>query len=132
VNYGIDRLIAEIAALGHGNVSKLQVSQPGSQDVLNFALVPDYEVQLGRFAGRVIDLALPGPADFPRSVGASIHVRADPQLLELGHVQNVRNIIESPLGPQWRYWSHNFNWSGERDKSAARLLAQINGIFERA
>lgn len=132
MNYGIDRLVAEIAALGHTNASKAQVAQPGSTEVLNYAVIPDYEVQIGRFAGRVIELALPAPADFPRSVGASIHVRADPQLLEIENVPNVRNIITSPLGSEWRYWSHNFNWSGERDKSTARLFAQINGIFDRA
>jgi hypothetical protein len=41
------------------------------------------------------------------------------------------NIIASPLGPEWRYWSHNFNWGGERERSAARLLFQVNAIFER-
>ena len=77
-------------------------------------------------------MALPAPPDYPRSAGASIHVRADPQLLEYENVPNVRNIIQSPLGPGWRYWSHNFIWAGERERSAARLLAQINAIFERA
>jgi hypothetical protein len=132
VNYGIDRLIAEIAALGYTNVSKVRAAQPGSTAVFDYAVILDYEVQMGRFAGRVIALAVPAPADFPRSVGASIHVRADPQLLEIENVPNVRNIIASPLGPEWRYWSHNFNWSGERDKSTARLFAQINSIFDRA
>jgi hypothetical protein len=40
---------------------------------------------------------------------------------------NVRNITRSVLGPEWRYWSHNFGWQGER--SARRLISQINGIF---
>lgn len=132
MSYGIDRLVAEIAASGYESVHKTEVKPAGSTEVLHFAVIPDYEVQVGRFAGRVIALGLPAPADFPRSVGASIHVRADPQLLEIEHVPNIRNIIASPLGPDWRYWSHNFNWGGEREKSAARLLTQINAIFDRA
>ena len=94
-------------------------------------LICSNEVQFGRFAGRVIELGLPAPPDYPRSVGASIHVRAEPQFLEYGKVHKVRNIIKSPLGPEWRYWSHNFNWTGERERSAARLLAQVNSIFDR-
>jgi hypothetical protein len=132
MSFGIDRLVSEIAASGYESVQKTQVTPAGSTEVLYFAVVPDYEVQVGRFAGRVIGLGVPAPADFPRSVGASVHVLADPQLLEIEHVLNVRNIIASQLGPDWRYWSHNFNWGGEREKSAARLLKQINAIFDRA
>ena len=131
MRYGPDRMLEEIVALGY-TVSKVQVAQPGGSATLDFAVVPAYEVQLGRFAGRVIGLALPAVPDFPKSVGASLHVRAEPQLLESGSVPNVRNIIASPLGSEWRYWSHDFKWAGELDRSAARLFAQINGIFERA
>ena len=123
--YGPSRLLAELKAMQH------DATLVRAKD-LDFAILQEYEVKLGRFAGRVIDLGLPATPDFPRSVGASIHVRADPQLLDYGNVPNVRNIIESPLGPEWRYWSHNFNWAGERERSAARLLAHVNAIFERA
>ena len=123
--YGPARLLAELQSMGY-DVSHVRAGD------LDFVIIREYEVQFGRFAGRVIDLGLPAPPDYPRSVGASIHVRAEPQLLEYGNVPNVRNIIQSPLGPEWRYWSHNFNWAGERERSAARLLAQINSIFDRA
>jgi hypothetical protein len=123
--FGPGRLLLELKSMGH------DASHERGGD-LDFVVIRGYEVGFGRFAGRLIDLGLPAPPDFPRSVGASIHVRADPQLLEYENVQNVRNIIQSPLGPAWRYWSHNFNWGGERERSAARLLAQVNTIFERA
>jgi hypothetical protein len=85
--------------------------------------------ELGRFKDRTIDLGIQATNDFPRTVAASIHVRANPQLLEKSDtVPNVRNIIDSPLGAEWRYWSHNFGWQGE--KSARRLMNQIKGIFE--
>lgn len=124
--YGPGRLIRELQGLGH--TTELVTAQ-GTP----FALVQEYEVPVGRFAGRVIDLAIPASPDFPRSVGSSIHVRASPQLLEKSDsVPNVRNIVDSPLGPDWRYWSHNFHWQGEAERSAARLLATINGIFDGA
>jgi hypothetical protein len=124
--YGPDRLIAELVELGHD-------AERVTADGQTFAVIPRYEVPLGRFAGRVIDLGIAAPLDFPRSVGASIHVRSSPQLLEkTDTVPNVRNITDSVLGPEWRYWSHNFAWPGETERSAARLMAKINGVFERA
>ena len=92
-----------------------------------FVVLCGYKVFLGCFAGREIDLALPAPPDFPRGVNASIHVRATPQLLPDGRVPDVRNVTASPLGAEWRYWSHNFGWSGER--STRELMAQVNRIF---
>lgn len=122
--YGPARLLAELIELGH----TAELVRAGD---LDYAIIRGFDVPVGRFAGRRIDLGLPATPDFPRSVGASIHVRADPQLLEYQNIPNVMNIITSALGSDWRYWSHNFNWSGERDRSAARLLYQINGIFDR-
>lgn len=122
--YGPARFLDEVVALGYA----AQLVRVGD---LDFLVVNDYEVTLGRFSGRAIDLGLPATPDFPRSVGSSIHVRANPQLLDYQCVPNVMNIIVSALGAEWRYWSHNFNWAGERDRSAARLFFQINGIFDR-
>lgn len=42
-------------------------------------------------------------------------------------VSNVRNVIASSLGAEWRYWSKNFEWTCE--KSTRRLLSQVNEIF---
>lgn len=126
MTYGPDRLVAELQQLGYG--ATLVLGQGGAP----FAVIPEYEVPMGRFAGRLIGLGLPATPNFPQSVGASIHIRAEPQLLEYENVPNVRNIIASALGPEWRYWSHQFNWTGERERSAARLMAQVAAIFDRA
>ncbi len=65
------------------------------------------------------------------SVHAAIHIKADPQLYEhKDNIPTVRNVTASVLGPEWRYWSKNFCWNGE--KSARRLVSQINSIFENA
>jgi hypothetical protein len=122
--YGPARLIADLEALGH-TVEEKKIN--GNV----FAVIPNYEIALGRFERRVIDLGIQATPDFPRSVHAAIHVRADPQLFEIQRIQNVRTIMASQLGADWRYWSNNFGWAGQ-ERSARRLMSQINTIFERA
>ncbi len=122
--YGPERLVSDLRDLGY------DVELVTAKDGNKFAVIHNYEVLLGRFAGRIIDLGIPATADFPRTVGSSIHVKAKPQLFEKQNVPGVRNIMESPLGDEWRYWSKNFGWAGEH--SARRLLSQINEVFKNA
>lgn len=123
--YGRDRLLNELIELGYG----VEVIDGGGSP---FAVIRGYEVPIGQFIGRTIDLGIPVTPDFPRTVGASIHVRAEPQLFDYKDtLDGRRNIIQSPLGDDWRYWSHNFGWNGA-EKSARVLMNQIKGIFANA
>ena len=122
MGFGVDRLIEDLRGLGHEQVELAQ-----GNDGNPFAVLRSFTIPLGRFGGREIDRALPAPPNYPQGVGAAIHVRAAPQLLPDGSVAGVRNVIASPLGPDWRYWSHNFGWSCER--STRELLVQVNRIF---
>ena len=123
--YGPGRLVEDLRTLGY------DAQELRAQDGTPFAVIPAFAVPCGRFLGRVIDLGIQATPDFPRSVAAAIHVRANPQLFDYNDTQpNVRNITASALGPEWRYWSHNFGWQGE--KSARRLMSQINGILANA
>ncbi len=123
--YGPDKLVSELRE--HGHKAELVKGTDGN----DYAIVKGFEVPMGRFSGRTIDLGLLAAADFPRTVGSSIHVLASPQLFDCGDsVPNVRNITASALGPDWRYWSLNFGWTG--DKTVRRLLSQINGVFANA
>ena len=123
--YGPERLLSDLSQLGY------RVEEVAANGAI-YAIIPSYEVEVGRFQGRIIDLGIPSTPDFPRTAAPSIHVRASPQLLEkTDSIQNVRNIIDSPLGPDWRYWSRNFGWNGV-EKSTRRLMNQIKGIFANA
>ena len=120
--YGVERLVEELRGLGY---DAREVTAPSGE---KFAVVSPFIVPVGRFADRVIDLGIQATPDFPRTVSSAIHVRATPHLYATGDsVPNVRNIQASVLGPEWRYWSHNFGWQGER--TARHLMTQINGIF---
>lgn len=123
--FGFDRLVSDLQVLGYDRVERMT----GNRGIM-FAVIRGYLVPVGRFSDRVIDLAIPAPADYPKTFGSSIHVRANPQLLECGSVANVRNITTSELGGEWRYWSKNFNGSrGTGDRDTRRLLSQINEVF---
>jgi hypothetical protein len=122
--YGPARLFAELQQLGY----TVELMTAGGHQ---FVVIRGYEIELGRFAGRVIDLALQATPDFPRTVASAIHVRSAPHLFDLGDsVASVRNIQPSAVGGEWRYWSHNFGWSDE--KTARRLMSQVNRIFNDA
>jgi hypothetical protein len=123
--YGAARLLTEIVALGY----EAELAKAPNDQV--FAVVAQYTIELGKYAGRRIGLGLQTTPDFPKTVASAIHVRAKPQIYELtDSVPNVRNIQPSALGEDWRYWSNNFNWSEER--SARRLMSQVNRIFNDA
>jgi hypothetical protein len=64
-------------------------------------------------------------------VASAIHVRANPQLLDNGDsVPGKRNITNSALGAEWRYWSHNLGWADP--KTARRLISKVNKVFRDA
>jgi len=123
--YGPGRLLKDLSDIGY-MVESVIVEKT------TYAIIPGYEIDFGRFKGRVIDLGIPSTPDFPRTPPASIHVKAHPQLFEkTDSIPNVRNITDSPLGPDWRYWSRNLQWNNN-EKSTRRLMNQVKGIFANA
>ena len=124
-SYGPNQLLSELQELGYEPELVNVANQP-------YVVIRKYVVQLGKFAGAIIDLGIPATPNFPQSVGSSLHIRAQPQLYEKSDtLANVRNIIDSDLGNEWRYWSKNFNWNQQK-QTARRLMAQITGVFKDA
>lgn len=122
--YGIDRFLYDLTDSGF-MIEKMVVA-----DNTNYAVIRNFEVPSGRFQGRIIDLGIPVPNDYPRLVGSSIHIKASPQLLEYtDSIPGVKNIIISQLGQEWRYWS--FRLEAFPENTAQNLIFQINGIFQR-
>lgn len=120
--YGPSRLIEDLKILGYNGF--LVVGSNGQK----FVQIENYDINVGQFKGRVVVLAIPAPDQYPRTVGPSIHIKSDPLLLDKRDtIQGKRNIINSPLGGEWRYWSFRFNLNTENPTKD--LMSQINGIF---
>lgn len=123
--FGPDRFVDELIELGYK--PELIVASDNNK----YTILSGYEVLLGKFIGKKIDLGMLATNDFPMSVTSAIHVRANPQLFDKKDtVNNVRNITDSVLGPEWRYWSINFNW--QKGASTRRLMSKINTVFQNA
>lgn len=123
--HGPERFFHDLDALG---LSHERVTTPDGQ---SYAVFRSFEVPSGRFQGRIIDLALPAVISYPQAVASCIHVRSVPHLFDYGDtVAQVRNIIQSPLGEEWRYWSRAFVWSSNH--TPLDLFAQINTVFHHA
>lgn len=121
---GINRLIHDLQEMEYKTISTLQ-----GTDGFQYAVISGFEIPDGSFKGRIIDLAIPVPNDYPRSFGASIHLKADPHLVAFGSVPNVRNVIASCLGSEWQYWSYRFNL--KENNPSSELITQINEIFRK-
>lgn len=121
---GITKLLQDLSALGYEAVHHQK-----DTNGLDYAIINGFEIPVGSFAGRKIDLAIPAPTDYPRSVGASMHIKADPELAPMGNIPNVRNVIQSQLGSTWQYWS--FAFKARSLNPTTELISQINEIFRK-
>lgn len=123
--FGPERFIEELGDLGY----EPRLITINNNE--NYAILDDYVIQSGRFINRKIDLGMLATNDFPMSVTSALHVRTTPQLYENSDsVCGVRNITDSPLGQEWRYWSINFNW--KKGDTVRRLMSKINTVFNNA
>lgn len=120
---GIERLLHDLREQGYEQVHALTDGQGQA-----YAVLPNFEIPAGTFAGRVIDLAIPAPADYPRALHSSIHLRATPHLVPFGG-NGSRNVINSNLGADWQYWSYQF--FNRPANPTAELMTQINAVFRK-
>lgn len=123
--YGVERLKHDLESLG------FEADLAKGSDNHTYVIITGFVIPAGRFMGRTVDVGIMGIPNYPQGVPSALHIRSEPHLLDISDtLANVRNILASPLGDEWRYWSKNFNWNGE--KSTRRLISQINRIFEDA
>lgn len=120
---GIERLLHDLSEMGFEEVGTR------TKDGMGYAIISKFIIPAGKYVGRFIELAIPAPVNYPQSVGASMHVKADPILYPIGNVPNVRNVIKSPLGDDWQYWSYQFHV--RPNNSTQELISQINEIFRK-
>jgi len=119
---GIEKLLADLRDLGYSNVERADAGGA------SFAVVSDFQIIGGSFDGRVIGLAIPAAADYPRGAPCAIHIKASPVLFA-ATVPNKVNIQPSPLGADWQYWSFRFILA--HLYPTTDLMAKINDIFRK-
>lgn len=115
-----DEFIAQLRALG------FDVRQE-KEPLYSFA----YTVPSGRFAGQQVRIALQlaGDVHFNPPPGPHVSPRLLPQKPTAG-VHPNDGVHESPLGPDWQYWSRPFpNWT-KTDRSARAYMSHINTLFD--
>lgn len=90
-----------------------------------------YMIPVGRFQGKEVRIGLMVNDDFPATPPPGPHI--SPRLLPLNNVSKEHpqgGIHESPLGPDWQYWSRPFaNWK-ETDKTVRSYMAHLRKLFE--
>ncbi|HSZ58355.1 MAG TPA: hypothetical protein VK797_22005 [Tepidisphaeraceae bacterium] len=107
---------------------RFKPSQPGG----NRVAFP-YEVEVGKFSGRQIQLGFVVPDDFPFNPPSGPHLL--PPLLAL-HPQNdvphpVGGVHPSePFGSDWQYWSRPFQDWKNTDRSVRVYMAYIRKLFD--
>ena len=120
------QFIQELQALGH-------TAQELVAENRRF-LVFDYEIPVGRFRGRSVQLGLEVQESYPMDAPPGPHFSQ--QLLPI-HPQNdiphpFGGVHNSPLGVDWQYWSRPFNeWAGT-DKTVKTYLTHIKHLLETA
>jgi hypothetical protein len=74
--YGPLQLLSELSELG------LKAELLQDSDGNSYAVISAFEIQLGRFANRIIGLGILATPDFPCTVASAIHIKAEPQLFD--------------------------------------------------
>jgi hypothetical protein len=119
---GIERLLADLRDLGYSTAERVEAGG------MPYAVIPDFQIAGGSFDGRIIGLAIPAAADYPRGAPCSIHIKANPVLFA-ATIPNKVNILVSPLGGDWQYWSFRFILATQYPTTD--LMAKINDIFRK-
>jgi hypothetical protein len=122
MTFGIERLLADLKGLGYLSVQQMTAGG------MHFAAIPDFEIEGGAFNGRVVGLAVPAANDYPRSFPCAMHIKAAP-VLYAASIPGKVNILVSPLGGEWQYWSFRFLLSTK--SPTTDLVAKINDIFRK-
>ncbi len=84
------------------------VDQPVDANGKSWCVVKDFGISGGRFSGKVIEIAIPVPPDFPVTPPGGLFV--SPRLADEQTLQNVQVGDEAiaALGGAWQYWSRPF------------------------
>lgn len=98
---GLERFVEDFRAMGW------TVDGPLQSGGLRWAIIHEFIVPAGRFSGRVIDVAIPAPDDFPATPPGGLYV--SPDLIPVNEMGGLsvhdRAGETAGLPGRWQYWS---------------------------
>lgn len=89
-----------------------------------------YTVSVGRFMDQVIRIGLQVNDDFPANPPPGPHV--SPRILPLqnGGQHPSGQVLASPFGDDWEYWSRPYPEWQRTDRSVKSYMAHIRHLFD--
>ena len=91
----------------------------------------DYEIPLGKFRGRIVQVGLLASDSFPMDPPPGPHF--NPHLLPVtnqGGVHPLGGIHNSPLGQVWQYWSRPFTGWSKTDRTVKTYIAHLKNLLD--
>jgi hypothetical protein len=112
-------LEAHLRDIGHA------VEQLTGNDGAPYIVIRDYHIMRGSLAGRTCDVAIQRSSSVPFVAPPAIHTR--PPLVAMDMTNPLRTQ-QSPIGPDWQYWSRVLR----SQPTPAAIVAHIATIFSEA
>ena len=124
---GVERLMVDLRTVGQ------TVEGPFDSGNLRWLIVRSYPIPTGRFAGQVVNVAVPVPGDYPQTPPGGLYVNARlvPQAEMAGlHVHDRPETAQLP--GEWQYWSRPIQEGWPGTNGAKRIITHWNGVMSRA
>jgi len=87
-----------------------------------FIIIRDYVIRAGSLAGRSCDIAIERTTTVPYVAPPAIHTH--PALVPMGSL----STMQSPLGPDWQYWSRLVRVQPTPQKIVAHLATIFSEV----
>ncbi len=121
---GVDRLLADLKAAHQA------VEGPFESGKLRWLIVPAYVIPAGRYAGKVVKVAIAVPDDYPQTTPGGLYV--SPRIVADGEMGglNIHNRNETDqLAGQWQYWSRPIKERWSENGGARQLVKHWNSVM---
>lgn len=111
-------------------INQLQALEKNVQELAPNFISCEYEIKVGPFSGRLVSIAFQVDDSFPMNAPGGPHFK--PLLLPKtggGGSHPYGAIHDSPLGPEWEYWSRPFKDWNRTDKTVKTYMAHIRNLL---
>ena len=85
----------------------------------------EYSIPFGKYCGKIVDIGIPIPKDFPNTAPYGLHIKKNHSFEE-----TIPNRNPSPLlGTEWEFWSRGIKWDSPK-RTAQYYFDHINRWLE--